>query len=106
MSQPSNDHVLLGRRYALCVGIGTYTNLRNRNLQFAVGDANAIAERLADPQRGNFVITVLTEPSQTNKVVLEEAVEQLLSAPDRQGEDLTVIYFSCHGDVYTADSTF
>src|SRR5258708_6858706 len=106
MPQPSNDNVLLSRRYALCIGIGTYTNLRNRNVGFVVDDANAIAERLADPQRGNFVVTVLTEPTQTNKGALEEAVEQLLSAPDRQAEDLAVIYFSCHGDVYTADNTF
>ena len=96
----------LGRRYALCVGIGTYTNLTNRNLRYAVADATTIAERLSDPQRGNFSVTRLTEPTQTTKAVIEEAVEKLLSAPDRHAEDLTLIYFSCHGDVYSADNTF
>jgi uncharacterized caspase-like protein len=106
MPQSSNDTMLLGRRYALCIGIRTYTNLINRNLRYAAADATAIAERLADPQRGNFVVTVLIEPTQTNKVAIEDAVEKLLNAPDRQADDLIVIYFSCHGDVYTADSTF
>ncbi len=96
----------LGRRYALCVGIGTYTNLTNRNLRYAVADATTIAERLSDPQRGNFSVTRLTEPTQTTKAIIEEAVEKLLSAPDRHAEDLTLIYFSCHGDVYSADNTF
>ncbi len=97
----------IGRRgYALCVGIGTYTHLDNRNLRYAVDDATVIAKRLADPQRGNFAVTVLTEPAQTTKAALEQAVEQLLSAPDRRAEDLTLLYFSCHGDLNQADHTF
>src|SRR6266700_5516954 len=106
MLSSSEGDMTLGRRYALCVGIGTYTNLINRNLRYAVADATTIAERLADPQRGNFVVTLLTQPTQTSKAVLDEAVEKLLSAPDRQPEDLTLIYFSCHGDVYAEDNTF
>ena len=106
MPQLSTDDTNLHRRYALCVGIGQYTQLRNRNLRYAVADATTIAERLADPQRGNFVVTLLTLPAQTSKAALDEAVEQLLSAPDRQPEDLTLIYFSCHGDVYAEDNTF
>ncbi len=58
MSQLRKDTTILGRRYALCAGIGTYTNLANRNLRYAVADATTIAERLADPQRGNFVVTL------------------------------------------------
>src|SRR6266700_8355958 len=99
MLSSSEGDMTLGRRYALCVGIGTYTNLSNRNLRYTVADATTIAERLADPQRGDFAVTVLTEPTQTTKAVLEEAVEQLLSAPDRRPEDLTLLYFSCHGAV-------
>jgi len=106
MPQPSNDKMLLGRRYALCAGIGTYTNLTNRNLRYAVADATTIAERLADPQRGNFTVTLLTEPASTCKEALGEAIEKLLSTSDRQADDLTLIYFSCHGDVYTIDNTF
>src|SRR5437588_10049693 len=106
MLQASDCDMTLGRRYALCVGIGTYTNLTNRNLRYAVADATTIAERLADPQRGNFVVTLLTQSAQTSKAALDRAVEELLSAVDRQAEDLTVIYFSCHGDVYSTDNTF
>src|SRR6266571_4693882 len=100
MVQSARDTLALGRRYALCIGIGTYTNLANRNLRYAVADATTIAERLADPQRGSFVVTLLTQPAQTSKAALDRAVEELLSAVDRHAEDLAVIYFSCHGDVY------
>ncbi len=96
----------LGHRYALCVGIGTYTNLANRNLRYAVDDATKIAERLADPQKGSFAVTLLTQPIQTTKAALEEAVEQLLSASERQAEDLTLLYFSCHGDIERTENTF
>ena len=106
MLQSSDDDRTLNRRYALCVGIGTYTNLLNRNLRYTVSDAATVAERLADPRRGNFAVRVLTEPVQTTRAALEEAVEELLSAPDRQAEDLTLLYFSCHGDVNIVDNTF
>ena len=47
--------------------IGTYTKLVNRNLRYAVADAKAIGERLGDPRRGNFEVTILTEPAQTTE---------------------------------------
>jgi hypothetical protein len=106
MPLQSTDEAITSHRYALCVGIAQYTQLHNRNLRYAVTDAIAIAERLADPQRGNFTVTLLIEPTQTSKTALEEALDELLNAPDRQAEDLVVIYFSCHGDVYTPDNTF
>jgi len=106
MFQPSDSDLTLGRRYALCIGIGAYTNLINRDLRYAVADATTVAERLADPQRGNFAVTILTEPPQTTKAALEEAVEQLLNAPDRQTEDLVLLYFSCHGDVERIENMF
>src|SRR6266496_821477 len=106
MLQPSDSDLRFGRRYALCIGIGAYTNLINRDLRYAVADATTVAERLADPQRGNFVVTTLTEPPQTTKAALDEAVEQLLNVPDRRAEDLVLLYFSCHGDVNKEDNTF
>src|SRR5436309_2293294 len=106
MEQSSENEGAIGRRYALCVGIRTYTNLINRVLRFAIADATTIAERLADPQRGNFAVTLLREPTQTTKAALDEAVEQLLSAPGRQAEDLALLYFSCHGDLNKVDNTF
>jgi uncharacterized caspase-like protein len=106
MQQPTKNGEEFSHRHALCVGIGTYTNLENRDLRFATADATAIAELLADPQRGNFDVTLLQEPAQTTKAALDEAVEQLLSAPDRQAEDLALLYFSCHGALNKADGTF
>lgn len=70
MPQRSTNETIIGHRYALCVGIGQYTQLHNRNLRYAVIDATTLAERLADPQRGNFAVTLLTEPAQTSKIAL------------------------------------
>ena len=53
MVQPLESERLRRRGYALCVGIGTYSNLVNRNLHYAVADATIVAERLVDPQRGD-----------------------------------------------------
>ena len=106
MAQPS-ERERIRRGHALCIGIGTYTKLVNHNrLRYAVADATTIAERLADPLRGYFSVTVLTEPAQTTKGALEMAVKDLLSAPGRQAEDLALLYFSCHGDINQADQTF
>src|SRR5690349_564794 len=106
MPKVPKDGTILGRRYALCVGIGQYTELRIRNLRYAVKDAATIAKRLRDSQRGNFAVTLLTEPAQTSKTALDEALDDLLNAPDRKAEDLVLIYFSCHGDVLCPDNTF
>jgi tetratricopeptide (TPR) repeat protein len=106
MPHSSGDTVLLGHRYALCVGIGTYTNLRDRNLRFAVADAIAMKKRLESSLPDSFKVTLHIEPAQTSKAALNEAVEHLLSAPDRQAEDLAILYFSCHGDVCPPDNTF
>src|SRR5437588_4586316 len=106
MSSSSGGDMKLGRRYALCVGIGTYTKLTNRNLRYAVVDAKAIAERLGDPQRRTFAVTLLTEPAETTKQVLDGAFDKVLNAPALEAEDLVVIYLACHGDVYGKGNTF
>ena len=106
MPQSSIDNVLLGRRYALCVGIGTYTNLTNRNLRYAVADAKAIAERLQDPQRGSFETTLLTQVTETTGERLRKELNRIVNAHDRKPEDLVVIYFSCHGGVYHGENKF
>jgi uncharacterized protein YjbI with pentapeptide repeats len=106
MPQLSEGNTAAGRRYALCVGVGTYTRLANRNLRYAVADAKAIAEKLGDPQRGNFAVTILTEPSQTTEQTLWTTLVEMLNAPGLEAEDLVVIYLSCHGDVYGKGNTF
>ncbi len=106
MLRLSEGNIPTGRRYALCVGIGTYTRLANRNLRYAVADAKAIAEKLGDSQRGNFAVTLLTEPSQTTEQMLWTTLVEMLNAPELKAEDLVVIYLSCHGDVYGKGNTF
>ncbi len=95
-----------GNRYALCVGIGQYTNLPNGNLRYAIADAQAIADVLRHPERGTFQVTLLTEPSQTTRQALVEALDQILNAPQLKAEDIVVIYLSCHGSVYGKGNTF
>jgi uncharacterized protein YjbI with pentapeptide repeats len=106
MPRVPKENTTIGQRYALCIGIGTYTKLANRNLRYAVADAKAIAERLGDPQRGNFAVTLLTEPSQTTEHMLRLTLDKMLNGSDLNAVDLVVIYLSCHGDVYGKGHTF
>jgi uncharacterized caspase-like protein len=106
MDQMSKSKATEGHRYALCVGIGSYTEMTNHNLRYAEADAKAIAERLGNPQRGNFAVKHLIGASQTTKHMLELALDEMLNAPKMQAEDLVVIFISCHGDVYGRGNTF
>ncbi len=96
----------IGRRYALCIGIGQYTELVNHDLRYAVSDAQSIADILQDTQQGDFEVTLLTEPIHTTKQALEEHLDQILNAPDLNPEDMVVIYISCHGSIYGRGNTF
>src|SRR5260221_362475 len=98
--------ISLGQRYALCVGIGQYTELQNRDLRYAVSDAQAIAAVLQDQRQGQFEVTLLTEPSQTTKTVLEKSIDHILNGRHLNTHDLVVIYISCHGSVYGRNNTF
>jgi len=106
MDQTSNKNVTPSCRYALCVGIGQYTELPNRDLRYAVADAQDIANVLRDPERGNFQVTLLTEPSQTTRHALDETIDRTLNAPHLDPKDIVVIYLSCHGSVYGKGNTF
>ena len=91
-------------RHALCVGIGKYTNIPNRDLRYSVDDAEDIKKVFEDPERGNFTVTLLTKPEETKKLALEQALYHILNPPDP--DDLVVIYFSCHGELYNSGQTF
>jgi uncharacterized protein YjbI with pentapeptide repeats len=96
----------IGRRYALCIGIGQYTELVNHDLRYAVSDAQSIADILKDTQRGNFEVTLITEPIQTTKQALDEYLDQTLNASNLNPEDMVLIYISCHGSTYGRGNTF
>jgi len=100
MAEMANSNTI-GRRFALCVGIGQYTHLSNRNLRYAASDAEAIASKLRDPQRGLFSVTLLSDPTQTTKQKLDEALDSMLNDPSLRANDLVILYFSCHGQLYT-----
>jgi uncharacterized caspase-like protein len=102
--QPSLDTE--PRRYALCVGVGYYTELVNHNLRYAVSDAQAIADRLKDSQRGDFDVTLLMEPDQTTRSFLLDALDQALHGSHLHPQDTVLIYLSGHGGVYGRSYTF
>src|SRR6266700_3571672 len=99
MSYQLDLDTLLGDRHALCIGIGQYNKLLNRDLRFAVSDAQEVAKILQDPVRGNFQVTLLTDPSEVTRSSLEEILEQTFNSPNLKTEDLVLIYFSCHGGI-------
>ncbi len=98
-------------KYALCVGIGDYTDssMQNRALRYAASDATDIAEVLRDPTRGAFdpakVEVKITQPD-TEAEVLKTALDNLLNGPDRQPQDLALIFIAGHGGVFGDSSTF
>ena len=94
------------RRYAICVGVGYYAELINHNLRYAVSDAQAIAERLKDSQRGDFDVTLLVEPAQTTRNFLLEALDQALHSSHLHPQDTVLIYLSGHGGGYGGSHTF
>ena len=94
------------RRVALCIGIGTYTNLPNQSLRYAVTDAQAMAEVLGDANRGTYEVTLLTEAAQTTKQQVQEALFRVLRTPGLQSQDLVLISISCHGVLSEDGQTF
>ncbi|HEU5381000.1 MAG TPA: pentapeptide repeat-containing protein [Ktedonobacteraceae bacterium] len=98
MTTHSAAQSMSAHRHALCVGIGKYTHIPNRDLRYAVDDAKAMYHIFADPARGDFTAKLLIEPEQTTGDALIDEIHDILRPPDPN--DLVVIYFSCHGEVY------
>ena len=81
-----------GDRLALVVATSAYTDPGLRRLRAPARDAADLAQVLADPGIGGFVVTtVLDQPAQQIRL----AVEDLLA--DRGTGDLLLVYLSCHG---------
>jgi len=83
-------------KYALIVGVGRFKN-KIKQLNFAVKDAEAVADYLTDPKLGNFPsshVTVLTDEKASRLAILDA-----LSDLERRAkpDDLVVVYFSSHG---------
>ena len=87
----------MGKRLALCIGINHYTNASHVDLQYARSDAEALEGILADPFRGGFDKVSVLVDAEATKQAIRQAVDTLLLAPDRQPDDLVLVFFSGHG---------
>jgi uncharacterized caspase-like protein len=106
MAEETSSQERVVRRIALCIGIGTYANLPNQRLRYAVADAQAMAKMLGDENRGPYEVTLLTEPAQTTKQQVQKALFQVLHTPGLQAEDLVLISISSHGALSEDGQTF
>lgn len=83
---------MAGKRAALIIATGSYSDPLLDALEAPAQDAEHLARVLGDPKIGDFeVVTMLDEASYN----VNRAVEDFLS--DRARDDLLLIYFSCHG---------
>ena len=80
------------RRLALVVATDRYEDEDLRQLAAPAADAQALAEVLTDPERGNFEVQTLSNA--TSSAVAEQ-IERLLV--ERRPSDLVLLHFSCHG---------
>src|SRR5215212_367878 len=91
------------RGVALVIGVGDYANPGIQRLQFAVADAEALADLLTEPDVCGFPegqVVLLTDAAADRDAVVQHLSEWL---PTRsRGADLVVIYFAGHGLVRTA----
>ena len=82
-----------GARLALVVATGRYTaDPGLRRLRAPAGDADDLAQVLADPDIGGFAVTTIIDQS-AHQIRL--AIEDFLA--DRGTGDLLLVYLSCHG---------
>ena len=82
----------MGRRLALLVATYEYQDTGLRQLTAPAHDAEALAAVLADDEIAGFqVTTLINEPHYR----VGEAISELYR--DRRRDDLTVLYFTCHG---------
>jgi hypothetical protein len=89
------------KRYALCIGIGEYTDptmLGNDFLRYPIDDARAIDEALSQPAIGGFnEVKVLTTPTETTRAAIEDALAHFFQKPGLSASDLLFVFISAHG---------
>ena len=88
------------RKYALIVGINTYSSKNIPSLRFAVQDAQELYDVLTDPARGRFPresVTLLTDKS-GNPPTEANIIRSLTKIRNSAREnDLVLVFFSGHG---------
>jgi hypothetical protein len=91
-------------RHALIVATARYSDAKLRQLRGPAADAEALAEVLRDPEKGNFQVEILADETQAT---LTRAIARFFR--ERRPQDLLLLHFSCHGvkdeDVSSSDPT-
>jgi len=93
------DALKTPNRYALVIGVGTYTDTRIPKLPACTRDAQDLRKLLVDPEVGMFSpehVTVLVDQEVT-RINVVDALDQLSRKAGT--EDLVLIFFSGHGAV-------
>jgi uncharacterized caspase-like protein len=94
----------VGQKWALVVGIGSFTDSQIPRLNYTTADADAFADALKDPAIGQFPadnVHVLTDAQATTKNIKEQLN---WIARHAGANDLVVIYVATHGTPRTVDS--
>lgn len=93
----AGDAPPVGRRLAVVVGVGSFSDWSLPNLDTARADAELVAKWLADPAGGGFRpadITLLVDKAAT-RAAIKAAMDRLVA--EARPEDLVFIYVSSHG---------
>ncbi len=95
--EPGRRTAFQPRRFALLVGISATQDADWRPLKYAEKDVADLGGALADPVRGRFeVVERLTQPAQTTRAAILEAVRRVAKLANRP-DDILVVYVSAHG---------
>jgi len=96
---PSDANVLASRKYAIIVGINTYTNLSaSSQLRYCVADATSMYTML---KSAGWDAVLLTTSTDTTKKAIHAAFD---TVPNDQ--DQFLFYYSGHGALKTSDESY
>ena len=91
-------------RWALIVGIGTFTDPNIEQLRYTANDAQSFTDALVDPKVGNFkadhVHTLLNDDATTKNIKMQLNWLARSAGPD----DLVVVYVATHGSSRDLDT--
>jgi hypothetical protein len=93
-----------GEKWALIIGIGTFTDTNIEPLRYTVNDAQSFADVLLDPKYGHFkaanVHTLTNDQATTKNIKMQLNWLARSAAPD----DLVVVYVATHGSSRDMDT--
>ena len=91
-------------RWALIIGIGSFTDPHIQPLKYTAGDAQSFQDALLDPKIGNFktdhVHSLLNDDATTRNIKMQLNWLARSAAPD----DLVVVYVATHGSSRDLDT--